>query len=64
MRLTHTCLDIILQGAENRGSGERVSGSRCLHLTQQLSQIPVRRRQQEIPGVLRAQPHTEDFAEC
>lgn len=36
---------------------ERVSGSRCLHLCQQLSQTPVRMRQQEI------QPHTEDFAE-
>lgn len=55
---------MFLQGAEDRDSGKRVSRSRCLHLSQQLSQTPVRMRQQEIPGVLRVQPHAEDVAEC
>lgn len=51
MGLPHMFQNVILQGAEDRverGSVEVVTSP-----SQQLSQIPVRMRQQEIPDVLR-----------
>lgn len=51
MGLPHMFQDVILQGAEDRV--ERGSVEVGTSPSQQLSQIPVRMRQQEIPDVLR-----------
>lgn len=53
-------LNIILQEAEGRDSGERVCRSSCCPLSQKLSQTPM--RQWGVTGVLRTQPHAEAFA--